>query len=310
MHIETFRLLKIICIYNNPQMGIGCLIDGFEIILNKAKHLITCLNIPLSDFGKNEDSVIHLQSIVSLFDSLVLNLNEEDVNLSSKYQMCKTVFSLVFSFGLKLFKESVKCPNQIDFSLLSVCVNFFVDYLEKCSNFATENKAEIISEKMKFIEDLIEQILMPLMNTNHNSLLDQIVTSKLSSFSCLSNNAHIQDHFKKIYTNNLSYLPTTLDVPAQEQNFWRKYPFTFLTSFVRLYTLCFKLRMKLLDSKKFSLTYQFLNNSYLQSYLKVFSNDNNQSKASAKNSYLIMKYENLFVYHCLKLAFAVFNFEV
>ena len=42
----------------------------------------------------------------------------------------------------------------------------------------------------------------------------------------------------------------------------------------------------------------------------MYIKDNNQSKESVKNSYLIMKYENLFVYHCLKLAFAVFNFEV
>ena len=291
-------------------MGIGCLMDGFEIILTKVKCLINQLNISSIDLNKNEDAIVHLQALISLFDSLILNLNEEDVNISAKYQMCKTVFSLVFSYGIKLFKESVKYPNQMNFSLLAICFNFYVDFLEKCNNFASDNKAEIIAEKMKLIEEIIEQIFIPILSSAQNTLFDQIVMSKLSSFSGLSNGSYIGTNFKKIYTNNLSYLPTTLDVPTKDQNILKKYPFAFLTSFVRLYTLSYKLRMKLLDNKQINLTNQFLNNQYLRSYLKVFLNDNNHSKDTAKNSYLIMKYENLFVYYCLKLAFAVFNFEV
>jgi hypothetical protein len=288
-------------------MGIGCLIDSFEIILTKAKSITNDSNV---DLNNNEDTIIHLQALISLFDNLILNLNEEDQYLSEKYQMCKTMFSLVNSYGIKLFNGSVKCPNQIVFSLLGICFNFLVDFLEKCSSFPSENKAEIITEKMNYLEELIEKIFIPVLNSEHNTLFDQIVMSKLSSFSALSTSSHIENDFKKIFTNNLSYLPTTLDLPAKDQNILKKYPFAFLSSFVRLYTLCFKLKMKRLDNKNFSLTHQFLNNQYLQSYLKMFIKDNNQSKESAKNSYLIMKYENLFVYYCLKLVFAVFNFEV
>ena len=288
-------------------MGIDCLIDSFEFILNKVKALMNSASI---HSGKNEDSITLLLSIISFFDSLVLNLNETDPDLSSKYQMCKTLFSFVFSFGIKIFSDFFKQTSQINFSLLSICLDFIVDYLNKSSSFSADNKLESIVEKMKHIEDLIQNIVIPFLSTDNSMLFNQMVMSKLSSRTILLMNNEAQDYFKKISTNNLSYLPTTLDLPSQEQNILKTNPFPFLGSFVRLHILCFKLRMKLLDNKQFSYTSQFLKNSYLQSYLKAFTNDMNQSKDSAKNSYISMKYENLFVFYCLKLAFALFDFEV
>ena len=293
-------------------MGIACVTDSFEIILSRIKAIINSFDASASDFNKNENVIVHLQAAIGLFDSLVLNLSEEDAHLSSKYQMCSTVFELVFTFGIKLFEMSLRKHTSMNFSLLSACLDYIVDYLEKCGRFTSENKTQILAEKMSHIEELIEKILIPILNSKENTLFDQLVMSKLYSNSAVSTNESVQNSFKKIFTNNLSYLPTMLDVmPVNEEScILRKSPFAFLTSFLRLYILCFKLRMKMLDNKKFSLTHQFLNNSYLKSYLKAYIKDSSQAKDMAKNSYLLMKYENLFVYYCTKLAFAVFDFEV
>jgi hypothetical protein len=314
LQTETIRLLKVLCLYCDDKMGIGCIVDSFEIVLNTMVKLVNSYN-PSFD----EHSVLHLQAILSLFDGIMLTLNEQDKHLNQKYQMCSTVFSIIQPFTVRLFKAVSSAvdsgSNDVNLNLLSVCMNLLVNYLEKCDYFSAENKSEILSKKLKSIEELVENILVPLMTetgkTTHLNL-DQLVMSKIVKNSTSSNEETIHNCFKNIYSNNLSYLPTMLDPALDEnnRNFIKHSPFVFLASFLRLYLLCFKLRMKMIDNKSFSLTHKFLNNAYLRSYLKLFLKNNSQQKESTNNSYLIMKYENLFVYYCIKLAFTLFNFEV
>ena len=126
--------------------------------------------------------------------------------------------------------------------------------------------------------------------------------SKLTPNSTASSNNSVADQLKRIKGNNLSYLPTVLN----DMTFANQIAsFCFLGSFFKLYSFCFKLNVKLFEANNFSTTRCLLNNAYLKSYLKQFVTNEN-----AVDSYLRIKYENLMVYHCLKLVFILVNFEV
>lgn len=296
---ESIRLLKTLILYAENDMGIECMIDVYEI-------LITHLNKSIGH--KSNENQCFLKALISLFDCLVQTVTENDPNSEFKSDIGSSVYSIVSTFTIKQF-SLVNSNNldQFDLNLVSVSLDYLVCYLEKIECFNEANKADVLSKKLRFIEILIENILEPITNSTEkiNQLrFDQLVMSKLLSSSTSSNSGEIHKNFKKIYTNNLTYLPTILNI-----DFSKNGPFCFLASFLRMFNLCFKNRMKMIDDKKFTNTRLFLQNPYLKSYLKAYEKNNSQSKDSTNNSYFIMKFENHVVYQCLKLAFGVFNFE-
>jgi hypothetical protein len=96
----------------------------------------------------------------------------------------------------------------------------------------------------------------------------------------------------------LPYLPTINSFPLNTRSVELDAPFHFLTSFVRLFLLYLKLQTLKGDDGN-NLVKQFLNEPYLVSYFKLFIKNNDQSMNS---SFILMKYENYFVYYCCKLA--------
>ena len=147
---------------------------------------------------------------------------------------------------------------------------------------------------------------------NENEKINRLKFDQLVFNRLIINKELLNESYKKISTNNLSYLPTILN---NDSNYVKNGPFCFLNSFIRLFSLCFKLRFKLIEKndKNFKITSNFLfNNPSLKSFFKSYCNNNgsNQSNDSISNSYLITKYENSFVYNYLKFCFTLFNFQV
>lgn len=308
LQTEAIRLLKTLIFYSDKEMGIECVVDFYEILLT---HFNSYLN---NSKGYNE----YLRVLIGLFDSLILTLTENDPNKEFKSEICSSVYSSLSNFMIKEFNtifdnKKQEIQAKIDLNFYSICLNFMVDYLERMEHLVSLSKVDALSKKLMYLEILIDNLVEPIVNSKEkmNQLkFDQIAFSKMLPNSTSSSSGEIHEMFEKISGNNLSYLPTILSIPCKQSDYLSNSPFSFLAAFLRLYNLCFKLRLKLIDDKKFTNTRNFLGNSYLNSYLKAFMKNNNQTNKSTNNSYFLMNLESCFVYHCIKLAFNVFNFEV
>ena len=293
LQIESIRLFKVLTVYHGDysQTSIDTLSNSFELIFKHFNNLI----------NQNTLNIQYLQAMISLFNNLIINASEDDSNLKLKYEMCSSVYSLVQMFTFNQFKLLFS-SNVVDLNLLSVCIHFIADYLDKVihGSFFKFDSLSNLSSKSKVYETVIENLLVPII-TNQLKL-DELVMSKLTANSTTSTDNSVADQLKRIKGNNLSYLPTILN----DMTFANQIAsFCFLASYFRLYSLCFKLNLKYFELNGFSATRCLLNNAYLKSYLKQFVRNEN-----GVDSYLRIKYENLMVYHCLKLVFILVNFEV
>lgn len=226
-------------------------------------------------------------------------------------EMCAGVFSVVQTFLLTKLKFYLSSDDQVslstDLNLMSVCLNYIVDYLEKTAAF---------DKKIDHIDYLIKEFLQPLIDNDVNILkLNSLVMSKLVRNSTSTTEETDLQSFSRIRGNNLSYLPTMLNFCDAEGRVTRNMidriaPFCFMSGFMRLYLVCFKFRIKLFENGAYASTHKFLDNEYLRSYLRTFKENIGQGVEAFNNCFLIMRYENYFVYYCLKLAFTLFNFEV
>ncbi|CAF0788208.1 unnamed protein product [Brachionus calyciflorus] len=312
LQTETLRLLKIQILYSDKEIGIECVVDFYEILLE-------ILNKLISEISQNESftKFSFLQSLISLFHCLILTASEP--NLDFVGEIGAGVYSIISSFVQKKFKnifdnKNFELKEKIHLNLFSVCLNYLIDYLDKMEFLSSMNRpADLLNKKLMYIEVLIDSFIEPFMNRNEklNQLkIDQFLMSKLNNYSVFGSNDYLIEQYKKIQSNNLSYLPNV-------SNFMRSddidpignNPFCFLAAFMRLYNLCFMNRLTIIDDSKFSNTKNFLRNSYLKSYLKSFVKNNCQNKNSMANSFYLSKFENLFVFNLLKTAFNLFNIE-
>ena len=299
LHTETVRVMKTFNFLITEK--IVKIID-FELMIKHIKKAIDNLTANKSEYTEN---VFYLQSLLSLFSGLVKTCNQTEM-----LEMSSGVLSIVQTFLLNKFKfyfSSDKHDNlTMDLNLMSLCLNFIVDYLDKSNNY---------EKRLEVIDYLNEQVLQPLLeNDVYRLKFDNLIMSRLLSNSTSTTEELMVKGFEKIKGNNLSYLPTVLNFAtsdnASASMLGNISPFCFMIGFVRLFSLCLKFRIKNFEAKNFLTTHRFLNNEYLKSYLKMFNRNNSQGIDSMNSSYLIMKYENYFVYNCLKLAFSIFNLQV
>jgi hypothetical protein len=305
MKTEALRLLKVYVSYSsdgNGQYGINTLIDLFEVLLKQLNGTIQ---------AKLINDKQYFYSLITLFNSLMLksrNLTAQNELIC--FNITSSVYSILSKFLTDRFRACLSDETELfaDIKLLSLATNFVVDYLENSGRISAD--LNFIDKKMKSIEGFVEQIFKPILDEKNkmNQLrFDSLFMSKLTAASIYSADSRHQTLFKKIYTNNLSYLPTILSL---NENTSEESVFSFLASFLRLYLVVFKLRMKQMDNERFGLTRGFLNNAYLKSYLKLFAQSSQQGVDSANTCYFNTQAECHFVYHVLKLQFYIFNFEV
>lgn len=289
LQIESVRLLKTFISYSNSYLGFDCLFDCYELMLSLMRE---------------SKSDVLFNSFVSLFD--VLLCSETTV---SKHEICASVFSLVSTYTMKKFQqltaEDVATAPDLSLTLVTNCLSYVVDYLERIP----------MESKFAHIQLLAETIVEPFVNRQEarNKLKFQnLVLAKLSSHSSCSD--VFRQSYDKIANNNLSYLPTLLLVTVQEDNNTtlekRCGVFGFMASFCRLYHTVLRNKMSLVDDASFGNLRCFLNDDYLRSYFNAFVKHTTQTKTSISNEFLLNKYESLFVYHCLRLVFHSYNFEV
>ncbi|RNA07214.1 RNA polymerase II-associated 1 [Brachionus plicatilis] len=310
LETETVRLLKTLIVYSHKEMGYECVIDFYEVLIEKLKNLMAHVG------EENWKKVSLMQSIVSLFGLVLKSATEPNLNFVS--EISAAVYSLVASFVQKkfasLFNNQIdQVTENINFNLYSTCLNYLVDYLEKMELLTSfEKPADLSSRKRMYVEILIDSLVEPLVCKKYaiNQLkLEQLVLSKLGTFSVYSQGP-VREKFGKIFSNNLSYLPTICHISKIDQcDVIRQSPFGFLAAFIRLYNLCFINRINVIDDSKFSNTKSLLINSYINSYLKYFVENNDQSLGSPLRSFYPAKFENWFVFNFLKTAFNLFNFE-
>jgi len=302
LHTEAVRLLKTLnCLIPARVTG---LVD-FETMLKNATSSLQLLSRTSSEADQN---ALYLQSVISLFNGLI-GASTEDTTL---IDMSSGFFSIIQTFLLNKFKfymSSVSCGDLTsDFNLISVCFNFMVDYLE--------NKYLDSDRRLEKIDYLITELYKPLLeNKSFKLRFDDLIMSKLASRSTSTTDEALLSSFSRIKGNNLSYLPTMLNFGDADgrikANLMKSIaPFGFMTGFVRLYLTCFKFRIKSFEASGYASSHAFLSNEYLQSYLRAYARSVSQRAESLSNCFLIMKYENYFVYYLLKLAFYLFNFEV
>ena len=247
------------------QSSFETISNSFELILKHLSNLVTSKNI------SENNNALYLQAILSLFNNFIVNASEDDPNLKLKYDMCSSVYSIIHTYTISHFK-----PNNFNLSIMSVCLNFIGDFLEKITygSFFTfgftikDNRIDLL------IQNLFDSFLQ-----NDQLKLNDLIMSKLVINSTFLKDNLVAENLRKIKDNNLSYLPTILN---EMSNTDQISTFCFLASYFKRYSLCFKLSIK----------------SYA---------DNDFNSA---NSFLRIKYENLMVYYFLKLVFNIINFEV
>lgn len=311
LETETIRLLKTYVLYSHKEMGYESIIDLYEILIDKLKNL-------MGECKENsEKKISQLQSLISLFNWLIKSGTEHDLNFLS--EISTTIYSLISSFVQKKFKSLFNNQIQlieenINFNLYSNCMNYMVDYLEKIEFLAPFDKMSVLSSRKKiYIETLIETLIKPIVHTKNTTnllIFEKLVLSKLINISVYGQEL-MQQKFKKICSNNLSYLPTICHIYQFDNcDVTRQSPFGFLASFMRLYNFLFMNKINLIDDNKFSNIRNLLKNSYIGSYLKCYIKNNDQSRDSPLQSFYPAKMENWFVLNILKTALNVYNFQV
>lgn len=290
LQIESSRLLKTFVSYAKPELGIDCLYDCFEMLLVR-------LNTYLNEWNSigNQLSI----ALISLFRLFLLTPESE--NIVTKSEICSSVYSVLCTVSINRFKTIQDAKEIKSFEFISHCLNYLVDYLEKCELWQIDRYTKI--------EQLIEYFIVPFVTGNDGLLsFDNLIFSKLQVSSIYSD--QMKEKFKKINSNNLSYLPTAQNVNNDPNEIFENVVFRFLASYVRFYYLAFKLKMNSIDDKAFTNVRRFLNNEYIKSYFRVYIKNNSQSKQSVNNEFLLARNENLFIYYCLKLMVHIYNLEV
>ncbi len=314
-HSEVVRLLKVLTFLIPTK--ISGIID-FETILRNTTSSFQLL-VKSSNMDTYEQITLYLQSMISLLNKLAL----ENIGNIEMVEMCSGFFSIVQTFLLYkcefYFKTNLTLldllnHNRIggeytsDLNLMSVCLNFMADYLE--------NKYIDSEKRIEYIEHLISELYKPLLeNKDFKLRLDNAIMSKLFGRSTATNDEIVLRYFSRIKGNNLSYLPTILNFEDSNGKIKNNMltsiaPFGFMIGFLRLYLTCLKFRARSFETGGYASTYNFLSNEYLQSYLKAYGRSVSQKSDSLNNCFVIMKYENYFVYYYLKLASYLYNLEV
>ena len=298
LQVEAVRLIRTFNMLAPKETRIH------ELISNSFEFLIKHVNCQINKLTRAGDSLdcdgntIYLQALIALFGSLANDGGDQ-------LEICSSIFSIIHTFFFNkfegVFKYSTSKPDAGLLNLMSVCLGFFATFLDKTK--ALDKRLELVD---RLNADLFAQVLE---NDAIQMRLDSFIMSKLLSSSTATQDDNAIKSFKQIKANNLSYLPTMLcsHKPLQLEQIA---PFAFLSELLRVYNICFKSRIKVYAARNFQTTRQFLNNAYLKSFLKAYSNNTDQGSDSLNNSCLTMKYENCFVYNCLKMAFNVFKFEV
>ncbi len=297
LQTESFRLLKVLTVYasEHSQSSFETVSNSFQLILKHLNHLTTLKTL-------DEYKCQLLKAIISLFNNLTLNalIDDDDENLKLKYEMCSAIYSIVQTYTFNQFKLFLSNSISFNVSLVSVCLNFISDYLEKIvhgSFFKFDNSSK------KPTDSVVEHLIEPFLQNNVNqSKLDDLIMSKLTSNSILSTETAVWNKQKRIQSNNLSYLPTLLNDMSNGEEISS---FCFLAAYFRLYSICLKFNVKFFEQNDFASTRSLLSNSYLRSYLRLLIKSENKT-----GSFLRIKYENLMVFSCLKLVSSIINLEV
>lgn len=189
--------------------------------------------------------------------------------------------------------------SDFEFDLVSVAMNYCSDYLERVNTGADQ-----IQTNLDSVESFIKNIYKPVLEDKQALLkFDSLIMSKLGSLSVNSPDSEPSLLFRKIHSNNLTYLPTILGLSQTSS----MAGFSFIGSYTRMLLICYRLRMKLLDT---GCVKSFLSNPYFKSYMKMFTNKPSSQEVSAANVYFNNKLECMFVYHFLRLTFHIYNFQV
>jgi hypothetical protein len=290
LQVESVRLAKVLLSVcpNTNKVACELVIAPYEVLIKKTLGFLN----QITRRHLCESKKLLTQALIGLFDTLVLTMHEDDADLKLKYEICTNLFEQISELVAKHLKQT---NEEIDYNSMSICIDYLVNYLSKLDEIGLYSRPENVHHKFEQVDGLIESIVHPFLG--NELCLDQLVMSHLVSHSTTQKNEQLD----KIRSNNLSYLPTILNVPNDEMR--KQSPFGFMASFVRFLLLCVTSRCKTIDIK---LVRQFLNNAYLKSFLNAFAKNCSQQTSS----YLRHKYENHFVYYLLKLALNVFAFEV
>lgn len=223
--------------------------------------------------------------LVTLFHVYLRTTNSNpDVNSS--------VFSILSTFVTDQFKAAQSTESIKKVSLLSVCLSYSVDYLEKSTTSDRNSRIDVLSK----------HLIDPFLGSNEGVLaLERLVLSRLQSSSV--NSESMRENFQKIAFNNLSYLPTAMVIQSADDCFFR-----LVTSYLRFYQLAIiRLKKTNVEEKRFSNVHRLMANDYLRSYFRAFLKNCSQD---TNKELLLNRQENLFVYNAVRLMFQVYNLEV
>lgn len=180
-------------------------------------------------------------------------------------------------------------------NLTSVCLSYLVDYLDRLP----------AEERTTKLDALIGQVIEPFARTGNEGVLafEKLVLSKLASSSMSSESN--REAFRRIRSNNLSYLPTSMTLVSLDNSAVR-----LAASFMRFCQLAaVRMRTTGLDDRKFTNLRRLLaSNEYLKSYYRAFIK--NCSDSGINNELLANYDENALVYQAVRLMFHLYNLEV
>ncbi len=308
---ECLRLIKVFVVYSddwNSQFGLNLIIDLYEILMNN-------LNSQIKLITKDKtNSSSYLISLITFFNcsmskSKYLAIMKQN-NQIVGFNISTSVFSIVKTLLIEHYSSNFSNSDKVslDLNLCNVCMNFLCDYLDTGAGA----DLDFIEKKLGHIECIVKNVYDSLFSTGQNKIgqfkFDNLIMSKLVSNSVYSEN--MIKKLRRVSSNNLTFLPTIIHLNNDNEQFI----FNFLSSFLNLYLLCLKFRMKTMDDADFTQTRTaFLKNAYLKSYLKLFVenlNQNTQNGQSFNESYYNTRHECMFVYSLLKLEFHILDFEV
>lgn len=253
-----------------------CFFDCFELLLKKLTSSVA---------SESVEAELTTISLISLFQ-VYQRFGSHPTEPSS------SVFSVLFTFVTDQFKKFVHPDANIRTNLLGAALSYLVDYLERLP----------AEERNLKVDALISYIIEPFLSSNEGILaLERVALSKLAPNSIHSERN--RDTWRKVHSNNLSYLPTIVNFNQLEDASIR-----FMISYVRFCQLAvLRLKANATNEQKFSDIRRLLSNEYLKSYFKVFIKNCSES---TNNELLLNRQENAFIYHTIRLVFQIYTFEV
>lgn len=194
---------------------------------------------------------------------------------------------LILLICVKKALQTTDSPKNAD--LIAAALSYLVDYLEKYR----EDRATKISA-------LFDSLIDPFLCSSEGQLaLERMVLSKLLSSSIHSETN--SQSFRRIASNNLSYLPTVMST-ANNDGYFR-----LIGAYLRFCQLV-AVRLKTTAERENLTTLgRLLANDYIKSYFRMFIKN---CLNDTVKEVLLNRQENLFVYHSIKLIFHVYNLEV